>query len=196
MSAGSTLARMHLLQSGGGLGSRAEALLGVVGPFVSPVVAVAVTVVVFLLARGLVPRLVDRLGARYDWTANGESVLTAAGIGAGATVALLFGSSVAGYGGFGAGWALVLGGVATGVGVERRRIRTVSPVLEALGVVATLLAVGVVTVAVGGVVRVAGAFLAAAALGGLGTAAVGTVTRAAPDPPDGTGAAARRRGEQ
>ncbi|MFC7069393.1 hypothetical protein [Halobaculum lipolyticum] len=187
---------MHLLQSGVALEPGVATALRVVGPVVDVVVAVAVAVVVFLLARRLVPRLIGRLGARYDWTANGESVLTAAGIGAGATLGLLVGTSVAGYAGFGAGWAVVLGGVVTGVGVERRRVRTVSPVLEALGVLATLLAVGVVTVAVGGLVRVAGVFLAAAALGGLGTAAVGTVTRAAPDPPDGNGAAGTRRGRE
>ncbi|MFC7096979.1 hypothetical protein [Halobaculum marinum] len=167
---------MQLLQSGVAVDGGVDVAFRFVGLAVSLVVSLGIALAVFLLARWAVPRLVDRLGARYDWTANGESVLTAAGIGAGATLGLLLGTSAAGYAGFGAGWALVLGGVVTGVGVERRRIRTVSPVLEALGLLAALLAVGVVTVAVGGVVRVAGTFLAAAALGGLGNAAVQTVT--------------------
>ncbi|MFC7135647.1 hypothetical protein [Halobaculum litoreum] len=181
---------MYVLQSGAGLGSSVGTVLRAVAPVVDVVVAVAVAVVVFLVARWTVPRAVDRLGTRYDWTANGESVLTAAGIGAGATLGLLLATSAAGYAGYGAGWALVLGGVVTGVGVERRRVRTVSPVLEALGVLAALLAVGVVTVAVGGLVRVVGVFLAAGALGGLGTAAVGTVTTASPPPVDDAGGAA------
>lgn len=168
---------MQFLQSGTVVGGGADVAFRVASVAIDLLLSLGITLVVFLLARRLVPRLIDRLGDRYDWTANGESVLTAAGVGAGATLGLLLGTSAAGYAGYGAGWALVLGGVVTGVGVERRRVRTVSPVLEALGLLAALLAVGVVTVAVGGLVRVVGAFLAAAALGGLGHAAVRTVTR-------------------
>lgn len=152
------------------------ALLRIVEALVRVGAAVGALAVVFALARATVPRVVRRLGLTYGWSANGESVLTAVGIG---TTATLGAAAVLRWVGFGGlvGAALLVGGVATGVGVERRRIRTVSPVLEALGLLAALLAVGVAALAVGGPARPLGAFLAAAALGGLGHAGVRTVTR-------------------
>lgn len=147
----------------------------VVGAVVALVLLVVPFVVVFGAARLLFPRLLERLADEGNWSANGESVLLAFALGAAATVGALAGVELAGlYDVF--SLVVVLGGVITGVAVERRR-RSLAPVqTELLAVVAGLLAVGVTALGgSSGLVRATGLFLAAGAFGGLARAAVVSV---------------------
>ncbi|WP_435124111.1 hypothetical protein [Halobaculum sp. D14] len=154
-----------------------DAVTGFAFVLLRVLLAAAVAVAVFGAARWLLPRLARRLAARNGWSANGEAVVVAASTGAAATLALHLALSVAGVVGY-AGTVLVVGGVATGVGVERRRLRVVSPVTELLAAAAALLAIGIVVTSVGGLVQAAGVFVAAGVAGALGRDAVAVVTTA------------------
>lgn len=135
--------------------------------------------VVFGAARLLFPRLLERLAEAGNWSANGESVLLALANGAAATLGALIGVSAAGLPGL-VPFVLALGGLATGVAVERRR-RPRAPVqTELLAVVACLLAVGVVALTSAGLLRTVGLFLAAGAFGGLARAALVSVVSREP----------------
>lgn len=138
--------------------------------------------VVFGAARLLLPRLFERLAEAGNWSANGESVLLAFALGTAATLGACLGIWLAGLGPYRSGsFVLALGGLVTGVAVERRRRPRATPQTELLAVVAGLLAVGVVALAApSGPLRAAGVFLAAGALGGLTRAAVVAVV--SPDP--------------
>lgn len=154
------------------LQSPAEAVLGAVVPLLLLVVPF---LVVFGLARLLLPRLVERLADAGNWSANGESVVLAFALGAAATLGALIGVELAGLYGV-VSLVVVLGGVVTGVAVERRRRPRASVQTELLGVVAGLLAIGIAALGgSSGVVRATGLFLAAAAFGGLARAAVVSV---------------------
>ena len=135
--------------------------------------------VVFGAARLLFPRLLERLAEAGNWSANGESVLLAFANGAAATLGALIGVELAGQFEL-TSLVLALGGLATGVAVERRR-RPRAPVqTELLAVVASLLAVGVVALAASGPLRAAGLFLAAGAFGGLARAALVSIVSREP----------------
>ncbi|WP_313693744.1 hypothetical protein [Halorarum halobium] len=144
-------------------------VLGVVVPLV---VAAAVFLVVFGLARYALPSVFRRLALHNGWSANGEAVLLAGANGAAATLAAVLALGAAGFGNR-IGGVLVVGGVVTGVAVERRRRSSTSPVTELLALVAGLLAVGVATLATSsGIVRVVGVFLAGGAFGALARAGI------------------------
>lgn len=148
-----------------------------VGTAVRLLLLVVPFLVVFGLARLLFPRLLERLAESGNWSANGESVLLAFVNGAAATVGALVGVELAGLGATGLeSVVLALGGVVTGVAVERRRRPRAPPQTELLTVVAGLLAVGVAAlVASTPPVGAVGLYLAAGAFGGLARAAVVSV---------------------
>lgn len=154
----------------------------IVGPAVRLLLLVVPFLVVFGAARLLLPRLFERFAEAGNWSANGESVLVAFALGTAATLGALVGVLAAGFEVLRTGsLVLALGGLVTGVAVERRRRPRAPPRTELLAVVAGLLAVGVVALAVpGGPLRAVGVFLAAGALGGLTRAAVVAVV--SPDP--------------
>lgn len=153
---------------------------------VVPLVLAAITfVVVFGVARFTLPDVFRRLAEREGWSANGETVLLAAANGAAATLAAVLALSVAGIGRR-IGTVLVLGGVVTGVAVERRRRSETSPVTELLALVAGLLAVGIAALgAPSGLVRAVGVFLAGGAFGALARAGLRAIAspRSAGVPP-------------
>ncbi|QLG61202.1 hypothetical protein [Halorarum salinum] len=149
------------------------ALSNLVWSVVHLLVALVVFAVVFGVARLALPEAFRRLAEREGWTANGEAVLLAGANGAAATLAAVLALSVGAVGGRHLGTVLVLGGVVTGVAVERRRRSRTSPVTELLALVAGLLAVGIAAFGTGsGLVRGVGVFLAGGAFGALGRAAV------------------------
>ena len=145
------------------------------------VVRLLLLVVPFLVVFGLahvgLPRLIERLADAGNWSANGESVVLAFALGSAATLGALAGVMLAGFGLLRAGSVvLVLGGLVTGVAVERRRRTRATPQTELLAVAAGLLAVGVmVLVGPGPAVAATGLYLAAGAFGGIARAAAVSV---------------------
>ena len=126
--------------------------------------------VVFGVARLALPEVFRRLAEREGWSANGETVLLAGANGAAATLAMVVALSFVGFDDR-IGTVLVLGGVVTGVAVERRRRSQTSPVTELLALVAGLLAVGIASLATSsGLVTAVGVFLAGGAFGALARA--------------------------
>ncbi|ESP87317.1 hypothetical protein [Candidatus Halobonum tyrrellensis] len=153
-----------------------------VGLLVRLLLLVVPFVVVFGGARLLLPRLFERLAEAGNWSANGESVLLAFALGTAATLGALVGVMLAAFEFLRVGsLVLTLGGVVTGVAVERRRRPRAPPRTELLAVVAGLLAVGVVSFAAPShLLQSVGVFLAAGTFGGLARAAVVSVVSREP----------------